>query len=75
MSVHCVLSATRDATLRLSRLTNALLLLGHTNSLFLNVVTPPLADPNATTNWPVIVYFHAGEFYMGAGNDLENNWP
>eukprot|EP00750_Incisomonas_marina_P021595 INCI458.2.p1 GENE.INCI458.2~~INCI458.2.p1 ORF type:complete len:671 (-),score=83.18 INCI458.2:88-2100(-) len=42
--------------------------------LFINVYTPPQVDPTAK-NWPVMVYFHAGEFYMGAGNDLENNWP
>ena len=23
----------------------------------------------------MMVYFHAGEFEMGAANDLENDWP
>eukprot|EP00750_Incisomonas_marina_P027578 INCI6207.5.p1 GENE.INCI6207.5~~INCI6207.5.p1 ORF type:complete len:422 (+),score=40.92 INCI6207.5:137-1402(+) len=44
--------------------------------LFLNIVTPNVtaATPEAQ-KWPVLVYVHAGEFYVGSGNDLENNWP
>jgi carboxylesterase type B len=35
-------------------------------------VTPKLDTPKP---WPVLFYIHAGEFYMGAANDLESNQP
>lgn len=48
--------------------------------LFLNVVTPNPNNSNSNSSgkrkpWPVLFYIHAGEFYMGAANDLESNQP
>jgi hypothetical protein len=42
--------------------------------LFLNVVAPPQgAEPSRPL--PVVVYFHAGEFSVGAACDLESDQP
>ena len=40
--------------------------------LFLNVVTPPELS---NSSYPVLVYFHAGEFLYGAASDLESDFP
>ena len=44
--------------------------------LFLNVVAPESsADLSAKKLYPVVVYFHAGEFDYGAASDRESDWP
>ena len=40
--------------------------------LFVNVYTPAHMKSNST--FPVMVYIHAGEFWVGSSNDLENDW-
>ena len=42
------------------------------NCLFLNVVAPP---ESLSKSYPVLVYFHAGEFLYGAASDLESDVP
>ncbi len=43
-------------------------------SLFANVATPPFDPSQPQPNWPVLIYFHAGEFFVGAGNDWVRAW-
>ena len=43
--------------------------------LFLNVYAPHPSEEVANQRYPVMVYFHAGEFRGGSSNDQENNWP
>merc|ERR1719356_17689 len=38
--------------------------------MYLNVYAPDSGGA-----WPVMVYFHAGEFNYGSSNDLESRWP
>jgi acetyl esterase/lipase len=46
------------------------------NCLFLNIYSPISAVRRGSTELlPVMVYFHAGEFWAGSGNDAENNFP
>ncbi len=42
--------------------------------LFLNIYAP-VPRAGAPKSYPVMVYFHAGEYRMGSSNDRENNWP
>jgi carboxylesterase type B len=43
--------------------------------LFLNVFAPVLNSTSRDGGFPVVVYFHAGEFRAGSANDQENNAP
>jgi hypothetical protein len=42
--------------------------------LFVNIYSPLFAAEGGGL-LPVMVYFHAGEFWAGSGNDAENNFP
>ena len=46
----------------------------HERTVYLNIYTPmPSPAPGPAKKYPVMLYFPAGQYMWGGGNDLESN--